>query len=59
MNREKWAKKFRALIDEAEKDGVDLYIDNECCGCSMMSLKVGLVDHEAYDDDPIIPGVGV
>lgn len=38
---DQWAVILRSTIDAAEKDGHDVWIKNDCCGCSRMTLEVG------------------
>jgi hypothetical protein len=38
---DQWALMLRTTIDAAEKDGHDVRINNDCCGCSRMTLEVG------------------
>jgi hypothetical protein len=38
---QQWAVILRSTIDAAEKDGHDVWINNDCCGCSRMTLEVG------------------
>jgi hypothetical protein len=38
---DQWAVILRSTIDAAEKDGHDVWINNDCCGCSRMTLEVG------------------
>ena len=42
MSPEEWAEDFRQAIARMEQDGVDLWIENGCCGCSSnMSIMIG------------------
>jgi hypothetical protein len=38
---DQWAVILRSTIDAAEKDGHEVWIKNDCCGCHRMTLEVG------------------
>jgi len=42
MSPEEWAYDFRQAIAKMKEDGVDIWIENGCCGCSeKMSIFIG------------------
>lgn len=56
MTREEWAERIRALIEESEADGMDVWIDTSaCCGCvRAMPIRVNNKTDDREDDGPII-----
>ena len=40
MTKEEHAKAITDAIEAAEADGFETTIENECCGCSRMTLEV-------------------
>lgn len=51
-----WAERLQILIEEAKLRGVEFYIANECCNCSKMSLRAGLLAGGDVGTDPIVFG---
>jgi hypothetical protein len=52
--QEQWAEKIRSLIQEARDDGMVLWLNNTCFGCSTKSeLRIGSESSEA-SDDPVV-----
>jgi hypothetical protein len=45
---------IRRAIAAAVVAGHEVYIDNECCGCSRMVLRVSVTPETPVEDDSVI-----
>lgn len=43
-NLEEHLKKIQVAIRAAEADGLDVTLENDCCGCSEMTLEISYQD---------------
>jgi hypothetical protein len=50
------AARIMAVIAEAEADGFEVWIRNDCCGCSNMDLVISVADQD--DTAVVIPIYG-
>jgi hypothetical protein len=53
VSAEQWRERFQALIREAKADRYELFIQNECCGCERLELRV-CPEGWGYDESALI-----
>jgi hypothetical protein len=55
MTYEEHVDAITSAVRAAVADGHEVYIDNDCCGCSRMAVRVSVSPESPIDDDSVIP----